>query len=81
MKVDKKLTSTRGVFLSIVGFRQEVVLELTRGVSSSIVLFDGQDVTLILEGHVSLPDALAIKVEKAAQEGLIYFPLSQRFSS
>lgn len=78
-KVDKKLSSTRGLFLSAVGFRQEVVLEFTRGISSNIVLVDGQDLTLILEGHVSLADALAMKVEKAAQEGVIYFPLSQRF--
>jgi restriction endonuclease Mrr len=80
MKVDKKLTSTRGVFLSIIGFRPEVVLEFTRGVTSNIVLFDGQDLTLILEGHVSLIDGLEIKIQKAAQEGIIYFPLSQRFT-
>lgn len=78
-KVDKKLTSTRGLFLSIVGFRQEVVLEFTRGVRSNIVFVDGQDLSLILEGHVSLTDALTLKIEKAAQEGIIHFPLSQRF--
>lgn len=78
-KVDKKISSTRGLFVSIVGFRAEVVAEFTRGVTSNIVLFDGLDITLILEGHVSLTDALAMKVEKAAQEGVIYFPLSQRF--
>lgn len=78
-KVDKKISSTRGVFVSVVGYRSEVVAEFTRGVTSNIVLFDGLDLTLILEGHVSLTDALAMKVEKAAQEGDIYFPLSQRF--
>lgn len=80
-KVDKKLTSTRGVFVSIAGFRQEVVLELTRGVSSNIVLVDGSDLSLILEGHISLVDALDLKIQKAAQEGILYFPLKQRFSS
>jgi hypothetical protein len=79
-KVDKKLTSTRGLFLSIVGFRPEVVLEFTRGVSSNIVLMDGYDLTLILEGHVSLVDALELKVQKAAQEGIIFLPLAQRFN-
>lgn len=78
-KVDKKIESTRGVFLSVVGFRQEVVLEFTRGVSSNIILFDGCDLSLILEGHISLIDALELKVQKAAQEGLIYFPLRERF--
>lgn len=79
-KADKKITSTRGLFVSVVGFRSEVVLEFTRGVSSNIILMDGSDLSLILEGHISLVDALDLKIEKAAQEGLIYFPLAQRFS-
>jgi len=79
-KVDKKLTSTRGLFVSITGFRSEVVLEFTRGISSNIVLMDGYDLTLILEGHVSLIDALELKIKKAAQEGIIFFPLAERFS-
>jgi hypothetical protein len=78
-KVDKKLSSTRGVFFSIVGFRKEVVMEFTRGISSNIVLFDGADLSLILEGHLSLIDALDLKIQKASQEGIIYFPLVQRF--
>lgn len=42
-KVDKKITSTRGLFVSIAGFRPEVVLEFTRGVTSNMVLMDGVD--------------------------------------
>jgi hypothetical protein len=80
-KVDKKLTSTRGLFMSIIGFRPEIVLEFTRGVSSNIVLMDGTDLSLILEGHISLVDALDLKIQKAAQEGIIFFPLSQRLTS
>ncbi len=80
-KVDKKLTSTRGLFVSIVGFRQEVVLEFTRGVSANIVLMDGGDLSLILEGQVSLIDGLDLKIQKAAQEGIIYFPLASRFQA
>ena len=80
-KVDKKITSTRGVFFSIVGFRSEVLLEFTRGISSNVVLFDGPDLILILEGHVSLIDALDLKIQKAAQEGIVFFPLAQRFRS
>lgn len=66
IKVDKKLASTRGLFLSIVGFRQEVVVEVTRGTTSNIVLFDGQDLALVLEGHVSLTDALTLKIPMAS---------------
>jgi hypothetical protein len=65
--------------VSVVGFRPEVVLEFTRGVSSNIVLMDGSDLSLILEGHASLVDALDLKVQKAAQEGIIYLPLARRF--
>ncbi|MGH8886270.1 MAG: restriction endonuclease, partial [Egibacteraceae bacterium] len=78
-KVDKKIQSTRGLFVSMSGFRQEVVLEFTRGITSNIVLMDGMDLTLILEGRVSLTDALDLKTEKAAQEGILYFPLVTRF--
>lgn len=80
IKVDKKLQSTRGIFVSIIGYRQEVVLEFTKGVTSNIVLLDGSDISLILEGHISLVDALEIKTQKAAQEGIIYFPLREKFS-
>lgn len=79
MKIDKKISSTRGLFVSISGFRPEVVEEFNRGVASNIVLMDGQDLALILEGHVSLVDALDMKIQKAAQEGIVYFPLGQRF--
>ena len=81
MKVDKKFTSTRGLFVSIPGFRPEVLFEFTRGISSNILLMDGQDLALILEGHVSLTDALDLKIQKAAQEGVIFFPLGQRFAA
>ena len=75
--VDKKLMSTRGLFVSVVGFRPEVVLEFTRGTTSNIILMDGQDLALILEGHISLIEALQIKLDKAAQKGILFFPLAQ----
>jgi hypothetical protein len=37
------------------------------------------DLLLILEGRVSLIDALDMKIQKAAQEGIILFPLAQSF--
>ena len=79
-KVDKKITSTRGLFVSIAGFRSKTVVEFTRGVSSNIILMDGQDLSLILEGHISLVDALAIKIEKASQEGKIFVQLGAQLS-
>ena len=37
-------------------------------------------ISLILEGHISLVDAMDLKIQKAAQEGIIFFPLSQRLT-
>lgn len=80
-KVDKKFQSTRGLFFSIVPFRPEVLVYLTQSATSNILVMDGEDLSLILEGQISLTDALELKIRKAAQEGIIYFPLSQRFRS
>lgn len=77
-KVDRKLESTRGLFFSIAAYRTEVVMDFMRGGATNVVLFDGSDIALILEGQISFTDALQIKIEKAAQEGVIYFPLTQR---
>lgn len=75
LKADKKITSTRAMFVSIVGFRSEVIDEFTRGVTSNMILMDGADLMLILEGRVSLVQALEYKIQKAAQEGVIFAPV------
>lgn len=77
-KVDRKLASTRGLFVSVAGYRPEVVVEFAKGTTSNIVLMDGQDLSLILEGQFSLTDALELKIKRAAQEGLVYVSLAQR---
>lgn len=79
LKIDRKLASTRGLFVSIRGFRPEVVMEFTKGTSSNMVLVDGEDLVLVLEGHMTLCDALEVKVQKAAQEGVVFLPLRERF--
>ena len=74
-KVDRKMKSTRGLFVSIVGFRDEVIAEVAT--SSSIFLMDGQDLMLILDGRVSLAQALRMKIDKASREGTIFYPLAR----
>lgn len=76
-KVEGKLASTRGFFVSMAGFRDETIVRLTTGATSSVLLMDGQDLALILEQLVSLPDALAAKIRKASQEGIVHFPLTR----
>jgi hypothetical protein len=69
------MKSTRGLFVVIACVRQEVVDELST--SSSFILMDGQDLMLILEGHVSLVEALRLKIDKASREGVILCPLAK----
>lgn len=75
-KVDTKLESTRGVFISINGFREEVVKSF-EGNKSNILFFDGEDLMHIIEGRVDLQDAIYTKMQKASQEGIAYFPVSR----
>jgi len=43
------------------------------------VLVAGEDLILVLEGQVSLQDALLYKIRRAAQEGVMFAPLRERF--
>lgn len=73
-KVETKLESTRGMFVAVQGFRDEVVRQFS-GRGANIIFVCGYDLTMILEGRWALPDALRLKVTKAAQEGVVYYPL------
>lgn len=72
-KVKAKIESTRGLFLSVAGFRQEVLREAA--VLLNLILVDGQDLAVILEGRISLVEALQLKLDKAAQQGILFYPL------
>jgi hypothetical protein len=72
-KVDTKLESTRGIFISIHGFRTEVINQFS-GRGTNIILMDGSHLIHVLEGRSDLRDLLKAIVEKAAQEGAVYTP-------
>jgi hypothetical protein len=78
-KVERKIQSTRGFVVSIAPFREEILRRLREAGPAKLVLMDGYDLTLILEGRVSLIDALQAKVDKAAQEGVMFFSLAELF--
>jgi hypothetical protein len=73
-KIKDKYEGSRGVFLSMAGFRDEVVTEFQRGYNP-VLLFDGRDITEILEERITLPDALDAKLEYAAKTGNPFFRL------
>jgi hypothetical protein len=74
-KVNTKLESTRGVFISINGTRDEVIAQFN-GKGSNILFLSGEDLVHILEGRIDLREALRKKVDKAAQEGQVYTPIT-----
>lgn len=73
-KIESKIDSTRGLFVSINGFREEVIREFS-GKGTKIIFMDGHDLMLILEGRINLSDGLRYKIEKAVQIGEPYSPL------
>jgi hypothetical protein len=78
-KVDRKIESTRGFFVSMPGFRSDTVQRLREAGPANLVLTDGYDITLLVEGRVNLIDGLQAKIDKASQEGILYFQLSNLF--
>lgn len=74
-KVRRKIDSTRGLFVSVAGFRQEVLAEASDLLN--LILMDGQDLALILEGRISLIEALQLKLDKGAQQGVIFYSLAK----
>jgi hypothetical protein len=73
LKVEAKIESTRGLFVSVAGFREEV-LEEARPIRN-LIYVNGQDLALILEARPPLPQALMAKIEQAAQRGIFFHPL------
>jgi len=74
-KVERKIKSTRGFFVSIPGFRDDTLQRFKEGGPANTIFMSGEDLTLILEGRVNLQDALQAKADKAFQEGVLYYPL------
>jgi hypothetical protein len=74
-KVSRNLDSTRGLFVSMAGFRDEVVREIENG-SKNVLLMAGNEFAHVLEGRKTLEEALRLKVEEAAARGRIYFDIT-----
>lgn len=75
-KVVGKAESTRGLFIAQSPFRPEVVQQLTAA-TKRLILMDGSDLALVFEGTFTLTDVLDIKTAKAAQEGILFYPMTR----
>lgn len=75
-KVRLGLQSTRGLFVSIVGFREEAVVEFSRG-HRNIILMSGAELALILEGRMTFTQAMRRKIDEAARTGRLFMDLTR----
>ncbi|MGP8432372.1 restriction endonuclease [Paraburkholderia fungorum] len=67
----------RGLFISVNGFSPEVVRSLIIGKEIQTLFIDGEDLILVLEGHLTMREMIDRKVKAAQTRGLIYVhPLS-----
>ena len=70
-KIEGKMYG-RGVFVSINGFMPDPVRALTNGKATKSVLVDGEDLALVLEGHLTFKSMLDCKVRAAQLRGEVY---------
>lgn len=70
-KVSGKLYG-RGLFISVNGFSSEVVRSLIMGKQIQTLFVDGEDLILVLEGHLNFREMIDRKVKAAQTKGLIY---------
>ncbi|MFE2961984.1 hypothetical protein [Nocardia tengchongensis] len=78
-KVDSKLESTRGLFVSMAGFDDEILSHFASnsGKRNNIIYVTGYDLALIFEGRVGLVDALLKKIDAAESRGEYQIDLTQ----
>lgn len=74
-KVDAKSTWARGLFISYSGFSEDGLSAFGQGRSTNIIGMTGQDLYFILNGEISLSDAIGRKARKAAETGAFFVPL------
>lgn len=79
-KVDGKIDSTRGLFISMAGFDDEVLEHFAKnsGTRRNVIYMTGHDLALIFGGHVGLVDALLVKINAAESRGEYLIDLMQR---
>jgi hypothetical protein len=70
-KVEGKMYG-RGLFVSVHGFSDHVVTSVVQGKAIKTIFVDGEDLVLVLEGHLSFGEMLDRKIKAAQTRGQIY---------
>ncbi len=71
-KVDGKATWSRGLFISYGGFTEDGLEAYSKKGATSIIGITGQDLWFVVDGKVTLPDAIRLKARCAAETGQFY---------
>jgi len=75
-KVEGKMYG-RGLFVSVHGFSDHVVKSVVQGKALKTIFVDGEDIVLVLEGHLLFDEMLDRKIKAAQTRGQIYIhPIS-----
>ncbi len=74
-KISGKLKNTLGLFISLDGFSPDCT-ETGSSVVKSMILMDGQDLMLVLDGRIRLNEMIFIKRRQASDTGEIYYRIS-----
>lgn len=76
-KVESKSTWARGIFISEAGFTKDGLTLFSQGKRTSIIGMDGKDLQLVLEGRLSLIDAIKRKARRAVETNYFFVPLRE----
>jgi small GTP-binding protein len=76
-KVSGRDILTRGLFISISEFSKPGLEAFKSGRPTSIICMDGKDLLYILDGKLTLPEAISLKLRIAADENESYYPLGK----
>lgn len=76
-KVEGKATWSRGIFISISSFTEDGLVAFSRGRPTNLITFSGQDLFFIVDGQISLDQAIRLKARRAAETGEVMVPVHQ----
>lgn len=76
-QVAAKAQWSRGLFVSHAGFTEDGIDAFSRGRATNLIGMSGQDLYFILDGQMSLPDALRRKVRAAGETGRFYVSVQE----
>lgn len=76
-KVESRSTWARGIFISEAGFTKDGLALFAQGKRTSIIGMDGKDLQLVVDGKLSLKDAIKRKARRAVETNNFFVPLHE----